>query len=198
MSELKTLCVQKRTGLGKGPNRRLRAQSMIPGVYYAPDGTNVPVQMPILPLTKMYEQVGRTNVFQLEIDDNGTKTLHPVFVWDAQRHPVKNIFTHMDFYGVDLEKTIKVEVPLEFVGVSKGVKVGGTMETYREKVVLEARPQYMPRKVTVDVSGLDLNQSIRVSGLPLPEGVQAVYKNDFTVVSVLAEQDDAPAEESEA
>lgn len=198
MSELKTLSVQKRKAFGKGPNRRLRAESLVPGVYYAPDGTNVAVQMAALPLSKMYEQVGRTNVFQLEIEDEGRKTLHPVFVWDAQYHPVKNAFVHVDFYGVDLDKDIKVEVPLEFVGTAKGVKLGGTMETYRESVTLQARPQHMPRKVTVDVTGLELNQSVRVSQLPLPEGVKAVFKTDFTVVAVLTEQDDAPADAEDA
>ena len=104
MSEMKTLSVEKRSGFGKGPNRRLRAEALVPGVYYAADGVNVPVQMPALPLSKIYEQVGRTNVFNLEIDDNGVKTTHPVFVWDAQYHPVKGVFTHVDFYGVDLDK----------------------------------------------------------------------------------------------
>lgn len=191
MSEMKTLSVQKRSAFGKGPNRRLRVEALVPGVYYAADGTNVPVQMPALPLSKVYEQVGRTNVFNLEIDDNGTKTIHPVFVWDAQYHPVKGIFTHVDFYGVDLDKNIKVEVPVEFVGTSKGVKLGGTLETYRESVTLSARPQLMPRKITVDITNLELGQSIKVSELALPEGVQAVFKTDFAVVAVVTEQDDA-------
>lgn len=191
MSEMKTLSVQKRSAFGKGPNRRLRVEALVPGVYYAADGTNVAVQMPALPLSKVYEQVGRTNVFNLEIDDNGTKTLHPVFVWDAQYHPVKGIFTHVDFYGVDLDKNIKVEVPVEFVGTSKGVKLGGTLETYRESVTLSARPQLMPRKITVDITNLELGQSIKVSELALPEGVQAVFKTDFAVVAVVTEQDDA-------
>ena len=191
MSEMKTLSVQKRSAFGKGPNRRLRVEALVPGVYYAADGTNVPVQMPALPLSKVYEQVGRTNVFNLEIDDNGTKSVHPVFVWDAQYHPVKGIFTHVDFYGVDLDKNIKVEVPVEFVGTSKGVKLGGTLETYREAITLSARPQLMPRKITVDITNLELGQSNKVSELVLPEGVQAVFKTDFAVVAVVTEQEDA-------
>lgn len=66
--------------------------------------------------------------------------MHPVFVWDAQYHPVKGVFTHVDFFGVDLNKEIKVDVPLEFVGTSKGVKLGGTLETYRERVTLAGPP----------------------------------------------------------
>ena len=168
MSEMKTLSVEKRSGFGKGPNRRLRAEALVPGVYYAADGVNVPVQMPALPLSKIYEQVGRTNVFNLEIDDNGVKTTHPVFVWDAQYHPVK--------------------------GVSKGVKLGGTLETYRESVTLSAKPQLMPRKVNVDITNLDLGHSIKASELALPEGVHVVFKSDFTVVAVVTEQDTAPAD----
>ncbi len=193
MAEMKTLSVQKRSATGKGVNRRLRAQDLVPGVYYTKDGANVPVQMSALPLQKVYDQVGRTNVFNLEIDDNGSKSVHPVFVWDAQYHPVKSQFTHVDFYGVDLDKDIKVEVPLEFTGSSKGVKLGGTLETYRESVTLSARPQFMPRKVSVDISGLDMNQSVRVSELQLPEGVRALYKSDFTVVAVVTEKEEAEA-----
>ena len=106
-------------------------------------------------------------------------------------HPVKGVFTHVDFFGVDLNKEIKVDVPLEFVGTSKGVKLGGTLETYRERVTLQARPQDMPRKLAVNVTDMGLNSSIRASELALPEGVKVVFKNDFTVVAVLSEQQEA-------
>lgn len=188
MAELKTLSVQKRTAFGKGANRRLRAAALVPGVYYTADGQNIPVQMAALPLSKVYEQVGRTNVFQLEMEDeNGAKTLHPVFVWDAQYSPVKSTFTHVDFLGVDLDKEIQVKVQVEYAGTPKGVKVGGKMETYRDEVVLAAKPADMPRKLVLDVTGMEIGQTIRVSNMPLPEGVRPVYKSDFTMVSVFME-----------
>ncbi len=196
MSELKTLSAQQRSAFGKGHNRRLRTRSMVPGVYYTPDGKNIPVQMAALPLSKIYEQVGRTNVFNLEIEfEDGTKKMHPVFVWDAQYSPVKGSFTHVDFYGVDLDKEIKVKVQVEYSGTPKGVKLGGTLETYRDEIVLAAKPEAMPRKVSLDVSGLAINQSIKVSEMPLPEGVRAVYKNDYTMAAVFMEgAEEAPAE----
>ena len=164
MAELKTLSVKKRTGFGKGANRRLRAEALVPGVYYTADGQNIPVQMPELPLVKMYEQVGRTNVFQLELEDeNGAKTMHPVFVWDAQYSPVKSTFTHVDFLGVDLDKEIQIKVQVEYAGTPKGCKVGGSMETYRDEVVLAAKPADMPRKLVLDISGMEIGQTIRVS-----------------------------------
>ena len=195
MAELKTLSVKKRTAFGKGANRRLRAEALVPGVYYTADGQNIPVQMPELPLVKMYEQVGRTNVFQLELEDeNGVKTLHPVFVWDAQYSPVKSTFTHIDFLGVDLDKEIQVKVQVEYAGTPKGVKVGGKMETYRDEVILAAKPAEMPRKLVLDVTGMEIGQTIRVSTMPLPEGVRPVYKSDYTMVSVFMEGAEAAAE----
>ena len=195
MAEMKTLSVQKRDAKGKGPNRRLRSEALVPGVYYNPEGVNIPVQMQALPLAKLYEQVGRTNVFHLEIDDNGKKTAYPVFVWDAQYHPTKNMFTHVDFYGVDLNKEIQVEVPLVFTGTSKGVKIGGTMEVFRESVTLKAKPQEMPRKITIDVTPLEMGNAVRASGLELPAGVTVVYKTDFVIVSVSAEKAEAKDDE---
>ena len=195
MAELKTLSVQKRSAFGKGANRRLRAAALVPGVYYTADGQNIPVQMPELPLVKMYEKVGRTNVFQLELEDeNGAKTLHPVFVWDAQYSPVKSTFTHVDFLGVDLDKEIQVKVQVEYAGTPKGVKVGGKVETYRDEVVLAAKPTDMPRKLVLDVTGMEIGQTIRVSTMPLPEGVRPVYKSDYTMVSVFMEGAEAAAE----
>lgn len=195
MSELKTLSVQKRDALGKGPNRRLREEALVPAVYYAPDGKNIMVQVALNPLNKIYEQVGRTNVFNLEIDDNGTKTTHPVFVWDAQYHPVKNTFTHVDFYGVDLNKEIKVKVRLRFVGTSKGVKAGGKMEVYREEVMLVAKPQDMPRIVDVDITDFDLGTNLRASDLKLPEGVHVEYKSDYSILTVMSKDKAKDGEE---
>lgn len=195
MSELKTLSVQKRDALGKGPNRRLREEALVPAVYYAPDGKNIMVQVALNPLNKIYEQVGRTNVFNLEIDDNGTKTTYPVFVWDAQYHPVKNTFTHVDFYGVDLNKEIKVKVRLRFVGTSKGVKAGGKMEVYREEVMLVAKPQDMPRIVDVDITDFDLGTNLRASDLKLPEGVRVEYKSDYSILTVMSKDKAKEGEE---
>lgn len=186
MSEMKTLSVQKRETLGKGPARRLREEAIVPAVYYAPDGKNILVQVALNPLNKIYEQVGRTNVFNLEIEENGTKTAYPVFVWDAQYHPVKNTFTHVDFYGVDLDKEIHVKVRLRFVGTSKGVKAGGKMEVYREEVTLIAKPQDMPRIVDIDITDFEIGTNLRASELKLPEGVRVEYKSDFSILTVMS------------
>ncbi len=198
MSTAKILSVQKRDGFGKGPNRRLRATNMVPGVYYSAEGKNIAVQMPELPLQKMYAEMGRTTVFTLEIEENGQKSTHPVMIWDVQRHPYKNQFTHIDFYGVDLEKEVKIMVAIEFEGTPKGVKLGGKLETYRERVQLMGKPADIPKKITLDVSDMDLNVTIRVADIALPDGVQALYDQNFAVVSVVSKSADAGSDEENA
>ena len=190
MSIEKTLCVQKRELSGKGPSGRLRARDLVPGVFYTAGGENISVQIPVLPLGKMYEEMGYTTVFTLEIDDKGQKSAHPVLIWSVQWHPYKKAFRHIDFYGVDLDKEVKVEVPLEFVGTARGVKLGGVLETYRETLRLASKPMGMPKKVTIDVTNIGINDAITVQDLQLPANVRAVGDRNFVIVSVLTKSKD--------
>ena len=187
----KTLCVQKRESRGKGANGRLRGQALIPGVFYTASGQNIMVQAPVLPLEKIYEAVGHTTVFNLEIESANGKEIHPVLIWQVQRHPYKKQFLHIDYYGVDLDKEVKVDVPIEFVGTAKGVKLGGVLETYREEVRLASKPLEMPKKITIDVSGLNIGDMIDVSDLQLPANVHAVYDHNYAIVGVMAKSKEA-------
>ena len=194
----KTLSVLKREGSGKGPSGRLRSQDMIPGVFYTANGENISVQAPALPLEKLYGEMGRTSVFNLEIDDTGKKSVHPVLIWQVQYHPYKKEFTHIDFYGVDLDKEVVVDVPVEFVGTSRGVKLGGRLETYREIVRLCSKPLAMPQKITVDVTDMGINDTVTVSDLKLPENVHAVYDQNYALVSIISKSKDDEAEGKDA
>ncbi len=194
----KTLSVQKREGCGKGPSGRLRAEKLIPGVFYTASGENISVQAPVLPLEKIYGEMGHTTVFNLEIEDNGKKTLHPVLIWQVQFHPYKRAFTHIDFYGVDLDKEVTVDVPVEFVGISRGVKLGGRLETYREMVRLCSKPLTMPQKITVDVTDMGINDTVTVSDLKLPENVRAVFDQNYALVSIISKSKDEEAEGEKA
>lgn len=190
-----TLNVSKRESGGKGASGRLRAKALVPGVYYTSKGENIMVQVPALPLEKLYEQVGHTTVFNLAIDDNGKTEVHPVIIWQVQRHPYRKEFLHIDYYGVDLDKEIKVDVPVEFVGTPQGVKLGGLLETYREMIHLASKPLDMPKKIVVDVSGLNINDTINVADIELPPNVHAVYDQNFAVAGVVPKASDAGDEE---
>jgi len=185
MTAMKTLSVQKRENLGKGPNRRLRAEQMIPCVFYDGQGQNVALQVPAKNLYKLYDEVGRTTVFNIEYDENGKKVARSVLLWSVQYHPVKRGFTHIDFYGVDLDKEVKLVVPLDFVGVPKGTKLGGHLETYRERIAVKGKPLSIPSRVQVDISNLDVNDVLSVADLKLPEGIHAAMAANYAVVAVV-------------
>ena len=196
MAAMKTLSVQKREDLGKGPNRRLRAEQVIPCVFYSGRGDNFALQAPSKDLFKLYDEVGRTTVFNIEYEENGAKIARPALFWSVQFHPVKRAFTHIDFYGVDLDKEVKLAVPLEFVGVAKGAKLGGKLETYREQIFVKGKPLSIPARVRVDISDMGLNDVLHVADLELPEGVHAAMAANFAVASVVAREAAETAEAS--
>ncbi|MDR2892670.1 MAG: 50S ribosomal protein L25/general stress protein Ctc [Deltaproteobacteria bacterium] len=186
MSEFATLQAKKREQTGKGVARRLRVAGQVPAVFYNALGESQPIQINEKELTKLYQTIGRTSVFNIEIDNNGSKEVSPALIWDVDFFPIKNRIQHMDIYGVDLNKEISIRVPLVFTGVAKGTKIGGKLETYREIIEVASKPLSLPKKIELDISDMDINTSIRVADLKLPEGVRAEYTNNFVIVSVLA------------
>lgn len=186
MSDRLKLTAELRVKTGKNANRRLREQGMIPAVFYTANKENSTLQVNEAALMKLYSTAGRTTVFDLEIDDNGKKSTHPCLIWDVEYYPTKHRFQHVDFYGVDLTKELKVRVPLEFTGVAKGTKVGGRMEVYREQIQVLSKPDTLPKKIIVDVSDLDIGQGLRVADLSMPEGVRASYDINYAILLVNA------------
>ena len=178
------LAASVREKTGKNANRKLRAQGVIPGILYTATGENHLVQVDEPALMKVYGTAGRTKVFNLELEDKGQKTSYPCLVWDAEYYPTKNRFQHIDFYGVDLDKEIKIRVAIEFTGTAKGTKLGGKLEVYREQMYIWSKPATLPQKIVVDISYLDLGQGLRVEDLKLPEGVRADYDANVAILSV--------------
>ena len=190
MSQTQSLAVKTRAGLGKGACRKLRTDDMVPGVYYDAKGVNVPVMVEHLPLQKLYSKIASSHVFDLQIEGE-TK---PALVWKVEHHPTKPRITHVDFYGVDLTKEIQVRVPVEVVGKSKGQVKGGLLEIYRESIEVICLPLAIPDKVVLDIANVDINESIQIADVVLPEGVKAVYENNYAVIGVLASSAEAADE----
>ncbi len=194
MAEMKTLSTTRRDDLGKNKNRRLRAKQLVPAIFYNSDGLNIPLQVEMPPLQKIYSAVGRTTVFNLEVDDNGKKTVYPAIFWQVQYHPVKGVFSHIDFYGVDLDKEIKIRVPLEFVGTAKGTKVGGQLDVYRERIDVMGKPLSLPSKIVVDVTEFGIGDTCHVSDLNPGDGVRVMAPATQAIVSVVVKSAEENAE----
>ncbi len=186
MSQTQSLAVKTRAGLGKGACRKLRADDMVPGVYYDAKGVNVPVMVEHLPLQKLYSKIASSHVFDLLIDGEAGQETKPALVWKVEHHPTKPRITHVDFYGVDLTKEIQVRVPVEIVGKSKGQVKGGQLEIHRESIEVLCLPLVIPDKVVLDITNVDINESIQIADVVLPEGVKAVYDNNYAIIGILA------------
>lgn len=185
----------ERTETGKGANRRLRRTGMVPGVFYNQKGDNVTVMTAITPLQKAYSQLGTSQVFDLELEKDGKTQTIPSLLWRVKFDPVKPVPIHVDFFGVDLEKELKVTVPLQVKGVSKGVKLGGRMEQFREVVEIVSKPADIPEAIVIDVTEMNILDTVRVADLAFPEGVTPMYDDNFAIVSVLPKRGDDEIEE---
>ncbi|NDV19409.1 50S ribosomal protein L25 [Pseudodesulfovibrio sp. JC047] len=184
MAELLKLNIQERSERGKGPNRRLRATGMVPGIYYDSEGVNIPVKVEMVPLQKAYASLGNAQVFELVLEKDGKTETKPSLLWRVRNEPVKGVPEHVDFFGVDLHKEIKVHVHFEIVGDSKGVKLGGIMELFRESIEVICKPLEIPSSIVIDITELDIMDSIHIANVQFPEGVSPVFDENYAVVGI--------------
>lgn len=197
MSEKKIFKVQARFTSGKCENRRLREKGIIPGVFYTPSGDNIPVQVDNLSLQKLVAAVGRTVLFNLEVEGIDKVISQDSLIWNYQHHPYKNRPQHFDFLGVDPGKELKVDVPLEYVGTAKGIKVGGKVEVYHKQMTIVAKPASLPAKIIVDVTDLDIGQDLRSGDIVMPEGTRRSSHGNYAVVGVVSTRASATADQEE-
>ncbi len=189
-TKLDTLKVEERTGKGKGPNRRMRVAGKVPGIYYDQKGANLMVQMDRVPLEKAVQRFGSSHVFSLEITRTDGKTeTWPSLLWRMKYDPVKSLPVHVDFFGVDLDKEIRVSVPFESTGRPLGEKEGGVLQWFRDSIEVSCKPMDIPESIVLDVSELNINDNISIDQVQFPEGVTPLYDESdeaFSVVGVAA------------
>ena len=185
-----SLQAEPRQGTGKGPGRRLRASGRIPAVVYGLSRQPVSVSVNARELTHLVARTGEHAIISLQIGDQGQT--EDVMLRDTQRDPVTDRLVHADFYRIDLNKPIDVEVPVQPVGTPVGVREGGLLEHLMRTVKVRCLPLAMPSAIEVDVSGIRIGHSLHVSNLTPPQGVEFLTPSDVAIFTVLA-----PAKEEE-
>jgi len=181
------LRVDTRTMRGKKV-KRLRAESLIPAVVYGPDMDAAPIQIGERSLFIALQQAGSTALIDLFIDDKTPP--HVVLAREIQRDPLTSRVQHVDFYTVRLTEKVKTMPRIEFVGSSPLAEGGrGVVVTNMTEVEVECLPQNLPEYIEVDIAGLQLNDSLHLSDLKVPEGVTLVElargaDHDLSVVSI--------------
>ena len=171
---------------GKSAARKLRTDECIPAVVY---GLNDNLSLSINPkeLRKLIEAKGRNVLIELKVDGDSAENRN-VVLKELQTHPLKSGWVHIDFLEIDISKKIKVKVPILLVGVSPGEKQGGHVNHIIRALEIESLPNDIPEKFEVDMSGVELNQMIRVSDLNLGESVQILNDPNDIVVNVHLEK----------
>ncbi len=166
-----TLKVAKRDDFGSRESRRLRRSGLVPGVVYGGGGEARPFQVPERDLAAVLAE-GHA-LFDIEIEGSAAV---PVVVKEQQQHPVRGGLLHVDCLEVKLDEEIQADVAVELVGgeESPGVTEGGVLEHVTREVTVEALPTAIPDRIDVDVSQMDINDTIQLSAISPPQGVKFV------------------------
>ncbi len=178
-----SLEVERRKGAGKGICRKLRREGKIPAILYGPGEEPTPLMVDSTAFTHIYRDLkGENAIFTLKFKGSkGKKTI----LKELQRNPINMEIIHIDFEHISPRKKITVEVPIHLVGVPKGVKEGGgVLEHLLREVEIECLPTDIPEHIEVDVSGLNIGDSIHVGDLEVPN-VQLLVSAERSVATVL-------------
>jgi large subunit ribosomal protein L25 len=184
-----------RTGTGNGPARALRREGRVPAILYGP--ADKPQMLSVG--THDFEDIIKEgnvghSIFNLVID--GGKETKAAMVKELQTHPVDHGLVHIDFYAVDMARKVRVNVPVATTGKSIGVEMGGMLQIIRRELEVLCLPNAIPQVITIDISQLDVGQSVHVEDIQIEGDVELPHEVNFTVLTILS-QKKAEVEEAE-
>jgi len=198
--ERQKLKAAPRTGFGSRSARRLRGEKLVPGVVYA-GGAEARHFQAVEREVRTVLGAGQA-LFDLEVD--GSKAV-PVVLKESQYHPVKDVLQHIDLQEVKLDEAIHAEVAIELEGteVAPGVKEGGVLEHVTREITVEALPTDIPERIVADVSEMQINDTLQLSTVAVPEAVKLVADDpeEITIATLSpprVEEEPEPAVEEEA
>ncbi len=199
---MEQVSLRAETGRTKGsrPSRRLRREGAVPAVVYGRGLEPVSVAVNRRDLYgALRTEAGLNALINLEVGKDEFLTV----AREIQRDPVRGEIVHLDFLQISLDETIQAEVGVEYLGEPAGAAEGGIVETIRTVVLIEALPTAIPSSITLDISELNIGDSLSVVDLPELEGVLYVDDPESTLVTVtvpaavVAEEEEVEGEEGE-
>ncbi len=176
------MSASKRESFGKCAMRRLRVSGNTPAVLYGKNKDTVALQLETVSFTKSLFQISRKNAV-VNLSINGDDTRH-VIMREIQTDPVNDSLIHADFYEISLDTPSRFNVPVEFAGQAKGIDLGGALVVHNPTVELEGLPLDIPDTVSLDISNLDIGDSIQIASIEIPEKVKMVTDSSALCVAV--------------
>lgn len=180
--ELKT---NVRTQVGNGPARALRREGKIPAVLYGPDTEPVLLSVAVNDLEQILKKSKAAQVLLNVLIQNGETSTKSAMIKELQTHPISRDFLHIDLYEIALDRKITVKIPIAIKGTPIGVEEGGVLQTVRRELEVLCLPFAIPEVIEIDVTDLDIGDSIHVGKLSVGEDIELMDDDHFTVVTVL-------------
>ncbi len=163
---------------------QIRRDGRIPGVFYGAGGPSVSVSVDARTFERSGLRSGGAHMVKVMSDDSALAG-GLALVKAVQINPVTGATTHVDLLRVDVNKPVTASVGLNFVGKSAGVGEGGILQPIRRELEVRALPSALPESLDVDVTALGVGDSIHVEDLTLPEGIEAIFTENFTLVTIV-------------
>ena len=198
MSDDTTISAEERERVGKGSARAVRRAGRIPAVIYGDKKEPIGITLESREITKIVHQPG---IFGRLLDINVSGSKHTVLTRDIQFHPVTDNVLHMDFLRVSGSAKVAVAIAVEFINEDScpGIKVGGVLNVVRYEVELLCPATTIPEKITVDLEGLKIGDSVHISTIELPDGVTpTITDRDFTIATIASPGGGVKNEDDEA
>ena len=198
--------VQQRNAFGKQRARDLRKEGGVPAVLYGRAQGTLAIQLDARTFRQFLRTYGENVIINMEVSEGNTET---VIIKEIQRHPVdKQTLLHADFIRISLDEPVTSAVPVVLVGNPPGVQEGGVLEFPLRQVTLHCLPMQMPNDITIDVSHLDIGDSVHVSELTLDAEIDIIDEPERIIAAVsqpriqleeeVTEAEDGEGEEEEA
>lgn len=183
--EIMNLKASQRQAVGNGPSRVLRRDGKIPAILYGPKTEPIKLAIDRLELEPIFKSGAvAQKLLKLEID--GVDSARRVMIKELQKHPVSRTVLHLDLYEVSMDQKIKVMVPVVTTGKSAGVEVGDMLQIIRRELEVFCLPDQIPENITIDITALEIGDSVHVEDLPMDEAVEIPADVNFTILTILS------------
>ena len=182
---MNVLKATKRTSQTTGQINKLRSDGFIPAVLYGGKKSNLNISLKKFHLKSVINETFMSKVFDLDIDGNAEKALPRDIAWD----PISDEPIHIDFMRITKGSTLTLEIPVKFINAEKspGLKKGGVLNIVRRKVELKCPAENIPNEIVVDLDNTEINISLKISTVKLPENVfPTITDRDFVIATVVA------------
>ncbi|MEM1431525.1 MAG: 50S ribosomal protein L25/general stress protein Ctc [Pseudomonadota bacterium] len=184
--EIPDLEALERTGTGKGAARQARRENLVPGIVYGGGADPLPINLPYNALIKRLKH-GRflSTLFNLKVEGHDDVR---VICRGVQRDVVKDLPTHVDFMRLRRSSRVNLFIPVEFLNEkdAPGIKKGGVLTVVRPEIELIVTAGDIPEQIDIDLTGLNIGDTVTISSVKLPEGAKPTIDRDFVIANISA------------